>query len=458
MLNVICYRTTRLLTNKLTILKLMATESTFQGKDSVVLKRGPKSYKDIINPRILSEVMDKRVINLMDCFRRNGFEARVAGGAVRDMIIGVTPNDIDLATNAPPEVMQEFLAREGYRTEPTGIKHGTILVVMGDSFNTEVTTLRIDKVTDGRHAEVEFTNDWELDAARRDFTVNAMFMSQQGEVRDYFNGVVDLSELRIRFVNNPEDRIREDYLRILRYFRFYGRISAVSNKHEEYTIAAIRDNAAGLKKVSKERIWRELQQILVGDHCVSLMKLMYELGVANAIGLPEPGNFKELDRVWKVHKRVRNIGGSGLYPEAMFISLLDGGTEHSVGQLCSTWKMSNREKKFAIFIVLQRAFFTKLVIKGEFTDERFSKHCKDLIVDGTPLSHILELMKYLSRPDDEIDHLQNWKIPQFPVTGHDLLALGLQGKELAEAKQGLMDKWKENYYRLSKEELLSLIK
>ena len=458
MLNVICYRTTRLLTNKLTKLKLMATQSTFQGKDSVVKKQGPKLYKDIINPRILSEVMDKRVTNLMDCFQRNGFEARVAGGAVRDMILGVTPNDVDLATNAPPEVMQEFLAREGYRTMPTGIKHGTIMVVMQDSFTIEVTTLRIDRVTDGRHAEVEFTNDWELDAARRDFTVNAMFMNQQGEVSDYFNGVVDLSELRIRFVNNPEDRIREDYLRILRYFRFYGRISAVSNKHEEYTIAAIRDNAAGLKKISKERIWKELQLILVGDHCVSVMRLLYELGVAHAVGLPQPGNFKELDRVWKVHKRVRNSGGSGLNPASIFISLLDGGTEHSVGELCSTWKMSNKEKKFAIFIVLQRAFFTKLVIKCEFTDEGFSKHCKDLMVDSTPLSHIIDLMKYLSRPEDEIDHLEHWKLPLFPVTGHDLLALGLQGRELAAAKQELINKWKDSYYHMSKEELLSLIK
>ena len=458
MLNVICYRTSILLTHKLTKFTLMATQSTFQGKDPVAKKPGLKLYKDIINPRILGEVMDKRVTNLMDCFRRNGFEARVAGGAVRDMIIGVTPNDIDLATNAGPEVMQEFLAREGYRTEPTGIKHGTIMVVMEDSFTIEATTLRIDKVTDGRHAEVEFTNDWELDAARRDFTVNAMFMNQQGEVSDYFNGVVDLSELRIRFVNNPVDRIQEDFLRILRYFRFYGRISAVCNKHEEYTITAIRDNAAGLKKISKERIWRELQQILVGDHCVSLMRLMYELGVANAIGLPQPGNFKELDRVWKVHKKIRNIGGIGLNPEAIFISLLDGGTEHSVGQLCSTWKMSNKEKKFAIFIVLQRTFFTKLVIKGKFSDEGYSKHCKDLMVDGTPLSHIIDLMKYLSRPEDEIDHLENWQIPQFPVTGHDLLALGLQGKKLAVAKQELMDKWKESYYHMSKEELLLLIK
>ncbi|KAI6654921.1 CCA tRNA nucleotidyltransferase 1, mitochondrial-like [Oopsacas minuta] len=435
----------------------MATNSTIQSEDTNIRKYSVKSYKGLVKPRLLKFVLDNRITDLMDCFTRNGYTVKIAGGAVRDMVLGLTPRDVDLATNATPEIMQEFLEREGYRTEPTGIKHGTIMVVLEDKLTVEVTTLRIDKVTDGRHAEVEFTNDWQLDAARRDFTVNAMFMDKSGEVTDYFNGVVDLSELRIRFVNNPVDRIQEDYLRILRYFRFYGRISAVGNKHEEHTITAIRENAGGLKTISKERIWKEFQQIIGGDHCIALIKLMYELGIAEALDLPLPGNFKELDRVWKVHKQAVFYGGCGLNPEVIFISLLEGGTEHSVGELCSRWKMSNKEKKLAILIVIQRAIFTKLVIKSSITQEAYTKHCKDLIVEGQPQSHIIQLMMYLARADEEIEKVHKWEVPVLPVTGHDLLALGLQGPELAKVKDKLKQKWKDSYYILSKEELLKLV-
>ena len=121
-----------------------------------------------------------------------------------------------------------------------GEKHGTITARIDDKFNFEVTTLRIDKVTDGRHAEVEFTKDWQIDAERRDLTVNSMFLNIDGTVVDFFNGRKDLQNKRIAFVGSAEKRIQEDYLRILRYFRFYGRLCELENEHEEETMNAIR--------------------------------------------------------------------------------------------------------------------------------------------------------------------------------------------------------------------------
>ena len=411
----------------------------------------PRLYTGLIDPSLLSRVLDEKILGLMSCFSQNGFSARVAGGAVRDLVLGLVPHDVDLATNATPEVMEEFLEKAGYRTEPTGIKHGTIMVIIPDITPIEITTLRVDRVTDGRHAEVEFTNDWEVDAARRDFTINAMFMEQQGDVIDYFSGLEDLRERRIRFVKDPVERIREDYLRILRYFRFYGRISSAPDTHEAHTLAAIKDNSGGLKNISVERIWKELQQILTGNHCPSLLRQMYSLELALPLRLPLPGNLQELERVWALHAKGQ-VTGYKLSPETLFVSLLEGGNEHSVGELCSKWRMSNKEKKLAIVIVAQRTLYSKI----DTPNYDFIKHCKDLRVDGMPASHVLEVMLYLERALEEVSLLENWECPVFPVTGYDLLKLNLKGKQLAIVKERLRQIWKDSYYHTSKEELLSL--
>ena len=147
----------------------------------------------------------------------------------------------------------------------------------------QITTLRVDRLTDGRHAVVEFVNDWKLDASRRDLTINAMSLSLDGTLYDYFQGERHLAERRVLFVGDPRSRITEDYLRILRYFRFYGRITPEEERHDEETLGAIRELAGGLEVVSKERVWAELAKTLTGNHAPHLVGLMYELGVAKQI-------------------------------------------------------------------------------------------------------------------------------------------------------------------------------
>ncbi len=210
-------------------------------------------------------------------------EARVVGGAVRDTLAGRPVAEIDLATPRPPEKVAKALEAAGIRAVPTGLEHGTVTAVAeGQGF--EVTTLRRDVETDGRHAVVAFTEDWRADASRRDFTINAMSMTRAGEVFDYFGGIADLRAGIVRFVGDPATRIAEDYLRVLRYFRFFARYGA--GPTDPGAVAAIRAGVAGLARLSVERVWGELARILAAPEPNVAIALMAELGVLAAV-LPE---------------------------------------------------------------------------------------------------------------------------------------------------------------------------
>ena len=207
-------------------------------------------------------------------------EARVAGGAVRDALAGRPVRDIDLATPRPPEAVMQALAAAGLRVVPTGLDHGTVTAVV-DGRGIEITTLRRDVETDGRHARVEFTDDWREDAARRDFTINALSMRRDGAVFDYFGGIEDLRAGRVRFVGEAAQRIAEDYLRILRFFRFFARYGR--GVPDADASAAIRGGLAGLAGLSAERLWSELKRILAAPDPVAAVALMAELGVLAAV-------------------------------------------------------------------------------------------------------------------------------------------------------------------------------
>ena len=206
--------------------------------------------------------------------------ARLVGGAVRDALAGLAVADIDLATPEPPEAVVRALRAAGLKHAPTGLQHGTVTAISGGR-GFEVTTLRRDEATDGRHAEVAWTEDWQQDAARRDFTFNAMSMRPDGLVYDYFGGAEDLRAGRVRFVGEAARRIREDYLRVLRFFRFHGRYAA--GAVDPATAAALRDGAAGLGRLSAERVWSELKRILSLPDPTETVALMEALGVLDAV-------------------------------------------------------------------------------------------------------------------------------------------------------------------------------
>jgi poly(A) polymerase len=220
-------------------------------------------------------------------------EARVVGGAVRDVLSGRKILDIDLATPRTPEQVSQALRAAGLHAVPTGLDHGTVTAVAGGR-GFEVTTLRCDVETDGRHARVAFTDDWRADAARRDFTINALSMTRDGAVFDYFGGIADLRAGRLRFVGDPATRIAEDYLRILRYFRFFSRYAA--GPADAAALAAIRVGAPGLASLSAERVWSELEGILSTPDPRNAIALMAKVGVLRCV-VPEGAEPVRLTRL-----------------------------------------------------------------------------------------------------------------------------------------------------------------
>uniref|UniRef100_A0A0B7BF51 Poly A polymerase head domain-containing protein n=1 Tax=Arion vulgaris TaxID=1028688 RepID=A0A0B7BF51_9EUPU len=370
---------------------------------------------------------------LVELFTKYGYELRIAGGAVRDLLFGKVPSDYDFATTATPPQMKEMFTAENIRMINTnGEAHGTITARINDKENFEVTTLRIDVVTDGRRAEVEFTKDWLLDSNRRDLTVNSMFLGFDGTVYDYFNGIEDLKNRRIRFVGSPEQRIQEDYLRILRYFRFFGRLAASTDTHDQATLVAIRENAQGLERVSGERIWVEVKKILTGRLTAPIIKQMIDLGLGKFIGLPRAHNFEEFD---KVCGRTEEIPHHHITRMA---ALLDN--EADVDELLRRNKISNEEVSLALFIVRHR---------NDKMGENVLSYCTDLHTDCTGkevkvTDKIVELMKYHGHLKAAED-FPTMKLPLFPVTGHDLTQNEVpKGPKFASTLNELRKIWKES--------------
>ncbi len=214
--------------------------------------------------------------------------ARAVGGCVRDALAGRDNADVDIAAPLPPDVIAERLRAAGLKVFETGLSHGTVTAVL-DHAPVEVTALRRDVLTDGRHATVEWTTDWREDAARRDFTINAMSLAPDGALFDYFSGRADLAAGRVRFVGDPDTRLAEDYLRALRFFRFQARYG-VGAPHAA-AVAAIARAVPGLARLSAERVWMELKRILTVPDPVAAVALMAQTGVLRAEPvLPEAGD------------------------------------------------------------------------------------------------------------------------------------------------------------------------
>jgi poly(A) polymerase len=222
-----------------------------------------------------------------------GEEARVVGGAVRNALLQEPLGDIDIATTALPDEVIRRVQAVGFKAVPTGIEHGTVTVVAaGRPF--EVTTLREDVETFGRHAKVEFGRDWRRDAERRDFTMNALSASRDGVVHDYAGGLADIAARRVRFIGDAGQRIAEDYLRILRFFRFHAAYG--EGAPDPVGLAACIEARAGLERLSRERVRMEMLKLVVARHAVSALAVMTETGLLEQVlgGVPLLASFANL--------------------------------------------------------------------------------------------------------------------------------------------------------------------
>uniref|UniRef100_A0A1A9X1T7 Poly A polymerase head domain-containing protein n=1 Tax=Glossina brevipalpis TaxID=37001 RepID=A0A1A9X1T7_9MUSC len=395
-----------------------------------------------LNTPEFRSVFTDELQTLVDLFCKYNYELRIAGGAVRDILMEITPKDIDFATTATPDQMKNMFTLEKIRMiNPKGEKHGTITARINDKENFEVTTLRIDVLTDGRHAEVQFTTDWQLDANRRDLTVNSMFLGFDGTLYDYFYGYEDLQQRRVVFVGDANIRIKEDFLRILRYFRFYGRIASESAKHDETTLKAIRANAQGLANISGERIWGELQKILLGNYSEEIILEMINSGLMSYCGLPQMPNLKEFKRLCLALKDFEKPHK----PVLLMISLLNS-VEDAI-KLHGRLKFSAHERDLAFFITQQRE-----KVDDEYVSLRdYQKLCLHTSIRR---DFVEELLKYKHKKE-LYNSLISWEIPPFPVNGNILKdKASIPSKKIGLILSELKLIWADNNFQLSSEELL----
>ena len=339
-----------------------------------------------------------------------GFEARIAGGAVRDYLLNKEPKDIDIATTARPvDVILAFEAL-GYSVIPTGLQHGTVTVVI-DNEAFEITTLRIDKETDGRHAEVEFVEDWKLDAARRDFTFNAMFMDKDGKIYDFFDGESDLEKSIVRFVGNARDRIEEDYLRIMRYFRFLTRMKTVV--HHDNTLNVIHSTAHGLDKISGERIWVELKKILDTPNPFTVIRLMRVL-VGKQLGIPA-------GQAWMDYRDFNNHH----HPLIKVIELYDRDYEVLMDVMKNRFKASSDEIEFVkTFFMLNDPKTTMYEVIKHAHKHVDNFHAVIAIMDTHKCVNSYRIQRFFTETGI-------FAVPEWPITGEDLIKEGfVPGKAL----------------------------
>jgi poly(A) polymerase len=243
-----------------------------------------------------SWLAEGHVAELLAVLNRDGEEARVVGGAVRNALLGEPHGDIDVATTAPPEEVIRRVEAAGFKAVPTGIDHGTVTVVIGGR-PFEVTTLRQDVETYGRKAKVAFGRDWRADAERRDFTINALSVAPDGTLHDYVGGLADLAERRVRFIGEAQARIAEDYLRILRFFRFHAAYG--EGAPDAAGLHACIVARAGLDALSRERVRMEFLKLLLASRAIATLAVMEEAGLLGRVlaGVPLLASYENMRKV-----------------------------------------------------------------------------------------------------------------------------------------------------------------
>ena len=398
---------------------------------------------------------DESLQRLLGVLSASGEESRLAGGAVRNTLLGQPVSDIDIATTNHPDETVRRVEAAGFKAVPTGAEHGTITVIAhGKPY--EVTTLRADIETDGRRAKVLFGRDWKRDAERRDFTINGLYAEADGTVVDLVGGLADLENRTLRFIGDPDVRIREDYLRILRFFRFFawygsGRPDAEGLK----ACARLKD---GLDQLSTERVWAELKKLLSAPDPSRALLWMRQAGVLTKV-LPESEKWG-IDAIHGLLKAEKDLGWQ---PDPLLrLEAIVPPDAERMATLAERLRLSNamaaRLRDWASAETIgsnaSEAELTKKLYGGE----------KQGFIDRLRLS--LASTRAKAVEDDRalaeaggysrlLAYAEKWQRPQFPLKGNDLAELGMeQGKELGGALKKLETLWIESGFVLGRSALL----
>jgi poly(A) polymerase len=380
-----------------------------------------------------------------------GQEARAVGGVVRNALMGLPVTDIDIATTALPEEVMRLAQSAGLGVVATGLKHGTVTVIAGHH-PFEVTTLRTDVETHGRHATVAFTSDWEEDARRRDFTINALYCGPDGKVWDPVGGYPDLLARRVRFIGDARARIKEDYLRILRFFRFTATYALGEPDREG--LAAVVIERDGLRQLSAERVRQELVRMLVTPRSVEAIVWMSEHGILASV-LPAAPRPTVLARL--VDIETAEAGACGAAAEAALrLAALGVETEEDADRLATDLRLSGEERH-----VLSLAAFEAARLEHPPTEQDARRLLYRHGVADYRRLIMLSLARCLGEATSSSGWLaallipQRWSAPSMPVKGADLVALGLApGPKVGEIMRVLEAQWIGSDFNIGREALL----
>lgn len=357
-----------------------------------------------------------------------GAQVRFVGGCVRDSLVGRPVNDVDIATDAEPARVIALMQAAGFKTIPLGVDHGTVMVVVdGESF--EITTLRRDIDTDGRRATVEFTDDWDADAARRDLTFNALSLEVDGTIHDPFDGVADLHAGRVRFVGDATTRIQEDFLRLLRYYRFFAHYGCPPSDSDAR--AACRALAPNVERLSGERIRAELFKLLAAPDPGPVLDMMRDDGVLRHV-IQVEGNIERVARLVAVEAKI-NLADPARRLFAL-LSMESGELRAAARRL----RLSNAERDFLLQLNENA---------GRLRVDMASAGLRHAIYRlGAPLSRELALMAWADDGDETewravLDVIDAWTSIALPVSGADVLTLGVEPGATVGAHLRRVEEW-----------------
>ena len=391
----------------------------------------------------------KKIFNSINNFSHKS-EIRYVGGCIRKIIIGEKVDDIDLSTNLNPPQVCEILKDNNIDYYESGIEHGTVTAVI-DNYRFEITSLREDVETDGRHAQVKFSTDWKKDALRRDFTFNAIYSDLEGNLFDPFNGKADLENGVIKFIGDPEQRIKEDYLRILRYIRFY--LSYSNFKHDVELTKIIKKNIVGISNLSKERLLDELKKFVKSKVLIQLSKDKFSLELFKII-------FPQLKNI-EIFSNLNNYAKSKI-KESDFIFILSllliDGTDNT-DYFLYKFNISKKDQKRLKVI---NDFYKEKISSKTFSEKNLNKvfyyKGKQSLID------ILSFKVFKSKKVDIkitklIEQFQSKNLPTKPVDAKFLMEKYQipEGKSLGTKLKVIEEEWVENDFNLSEKEIHKIL-
>ena len=392
-------------------------------------------------------VQSAKIVRLFEAVEEHGGTVRFVGGAVRDTLAGLSGFDLDLATDLSPDELVEACQDNGLKTVPVGIKTATIGVVMDDKI-LEVASLKRSKIKNNGRRIMEFTDDWSADASQRDLTINAVYADLHGNVFDYYDGITDLKNGVVRFIGNSEDRINEDPLRIMRFFRFYARFGKAPIDAESLNACIkLKDTLRG---VAIERVRDELFKILTTPNAAAAMKLIYDNDIL-AYFLPKSHHLGALDRLSKL---VEDMRFEGNFLRRLFV--LYQPSPAQAENMANTLRFTKKQKE--IF-----GRWTKIDIKPEFLNTpksrlqliyRYGKQfCTDKVLLGAAI------YGYENINISAILHqIENVVMPIFPLRGRDIVNAGISGdRKIGKIMDKLEQQWIDSDFKMTRDELLASV-